>query len=40
MHRRTVIKQLALTTALAALCGVPVAHAADTVKVGVLHSLS
>ena len=40
MHRRTVIKQLALTTALAALCGVPIAHAADTVKVGVLHSLS
>jgi len=40
MHRRTVIKQLALTTALAALCGVPAAHAADTVKVGVLHSLS
>jgi urea transport system substrate-binding protein len=40
MHRRTVIKQLALTTALAALCGVSVAHAADTVKVGVLHSLS
>jgi urea transport system substrate-binding protein len=40
MHRRTVIKQLALGTALAALCGVPAAHAADTVKVGVLHSLS
>src|SRR6476661_4797165 len=41
MHRRTVLKQLALTTALAAsFCGAPVAHAADTVKVGVLHSLS
>jgi len=40
MHRRSVLKQLALTTALAALCGVPAAHAADTVKVGVLHSLS
>ena len=40
MHRRTVLKQLALTTALAALCGVPAVHAADTVKVGVLHSLS
>jgi urea transport system substrate-binding protein len=40
MHRRSVLKQLALTTALAALCGVPAAQAADTVKVGVLHSLS
>ena len=40
MHRRTVLKQLALSTALAALCAGPVAHAADTVKVGVLHSLS
>jgi len=40
MHRRTVLKQLALTTALAALCGAPAVHAADTVKVGVLHSLS
>src|SRR5690242_6956599 len=40
MHRRSVLKQLALTTALAALCGVSAAQAADTVKVGVLHSLS
>ena len=40
MQRRTVIKQLALTAALAALAGIPVANAADTVKVGVLHSLS
>jgi urea transport system substrate-binding protein len=40
MHRRTVLKQLALSTALAALCAVPAVHAADTVKVGVLHSLS
>ena len=40
MHRRTVLKQLALTTAIAALTAVPSAHAADTVKVGVLHSLS
>ena len=40
MHRRTVLKQLALSTALAALCAGPVAPAADTVKVGVLHSLS
>jgi urea transport system substrate-binding protein len=40
MHRRSVLKHLALTTALAALCGVPAAKAADTVKVGVLHSLS
>ena len=40
MHRRSVLKQLALTTALAALCGVPAAQAADTIKVGILHSLS
>ena len=40
MHRRTVLKQLALATALAALTGAPTAFAADTVKVGVLHSLS
>jgi urea transport system substrate-binding protein len=40
MHRRTVLKQFALSTALAALCAAPVANAADTVKVGVLHSLS
>ena len=39
MQRRTVLKQLALSTALAAL-GATAAHAADTVKVGVLHSLS
>ncbi|HXT03172.1 MAG TPA: urea ABC transporter substrate-binding protein [Casimicrobiaceae bacterium] len=40
MHRRTVLKQLALSTALTALCAGPAVHAADTVKVGVLHSLS
>src|SRR5689334_7137566 len=40
MHRRTVLKQLALTTAIAALTAGPSVHAADTVKVGVLHSLS
>src|SRR6059058_2500470 len=40
MHRRTLLKQLALSTALAALCAGPAAQAADTVKVGVLHSLS
>src|SRR3954470_24408445 len=39
MQRRLVLKQLALSTALAAL-GVTAAQAADTVKVGVLHSLS
>ena len=39
MRRRTVLKQLVLSTALAAL-GATGAHAADTVKVGVLHSLS
>jgi urea transport system substrate-binding protein len=40
MHRRTVLKQLALSTALAAIVAAPVANAADPVKVGVLHSLS
>ncbi len=40
MHRRTVLKQLALSTALAALCAGPPVQAADTVKLGVLHSLS
>src|SRR5207247_546225 len=40
MHRRTLLKQLALSTALAALCAGAAAQAADTVKVGVLHSLS
>jgi urea transport system substrate-binding protein len=39
MRRRTVLKQLVLSTALAALNATG-AHAADTVKVGVLHSLS
>jgi urea transport system substrate-binding protein len=40
MHRRTVLKQLALATAIAGLCAGTGAQAADTVKVGVLHSLS
>ena len=40
MHRRTVLKQLALSTALAALCAGSPVQAADTVKLGVLHSLS
>jgi urea transport system substrate-binding protein len=39
MQRRTVLKQLALSTALAAF-GATAAQAADTVKVGILHSLS
>ena len=41
MQRRSFIKQLALSAALAGvgLTAVP-AHAADTIKVGVLHSLS
>jgi urea transport system substrate-binding protein len=40
MQRRTVLKQLVLSTALAALGAGPAAQAAETVKVGVLHSLS
>jgi urea transport system substrate-binding protein len=38
MQRRLVLKQLALSTALATFGAT--AQAADTVKVGVLHSLS
>jgi len=42
MHRRTVVKRLALSVALAAagLMAGTQASAADTIKVGVLHSLS
>ena len=41
MHRRSILKHLALSTALAAVfTAAPVAQAAGTVKVGVLHSLS
>src|SRR5512139_1687967 len=41
MQRRSFVKQLALSAALAGigLTAVPV-HAADTIKVGILHSLS
>ena len=40
MQRRTVLKRLALSAAIAGLtAGMPV-YAADTIKVGVLHSLS
>src|SRR3954451_6959121 len=43
MQRRTVLKRLALSTALALsglAVGTQAAQAADTIKVGVLHSLS
>ena len=39
MQRRSTLKALSAALALAGLAAVP-AHAADTIKVGVLHSLS
>ncbi|OLP05046.1 urea ABC transporter, urea binding domain protein [Rhodoferax antarcticus ANT.BR] len=39
MHRRSTLKALIAAMALAGLAAIP-AHAADTIKVGVLHSLS
>ncbi len=40
MERRNFIKALTLSASLAAIGTLPTAHAADTIKVGILHSLS
>ena len=40
MKRRDFLRRLTVAGSISLLCGLSPAHAADTIKVGILHSLS